>query len=273
MALIVAGLGLLVWERALNARFAAVAVLTLGIFYIAFALDGGFGLPALPRGEDSRLWEGAMCALTFACIALLVWQKREEPPALDTLPPKHLYRHQLRHARPPRPGQGVQMRRSLRSAWRPSQWRAHRRLASRPPGGRSSLDQREGLPQDRSGSPKSGAGDSRARAALQRARQGLSARGGRSARHQAGSPERRRLASRSRRGRSLLDKPGSDATVRWRQRIKAVDGGRAFTKIRKNRPRIRRFAGGVRRARTSDLYDVNPLKCGYLFICSCGFQH
>ena len=54
MALIVAGLGLLVWERALNARFAAVAVLTLGIFYIAFALDGGFGLPALPRGENRR---------------------------------------------------------------------------------------------------------------------------------------------------------------------------------------------------------------------------
>ena len=51
MALIVAGLGLLVWERALNARFAAIAVLTLGIFYIAFALDGGFGLPALPRGR------------------------------------------------------------------------------------------------------------------------------------------------------------------------------------------------------------------------------
>ena len=87
MALIVAGLGLLVWERALNARFAAVAVLTLGIFYIAFALDGGFGLPALPRGEDRRLWEGAMCALMIACIALLVWQKREESPALDALPP------------------------------------------------------------------------------------------------------------------------------------------------------------------------------------------
>ena len=80
MALIVAGLGLLVWERALNARFAAVAVLTLGIFYIAFALDGGFGLPALPRGEDSRLWEGAMYGLMIACIVLLVWQKREEPP-------------------------------------------------------------------------------------------------------------------------------------------------------------------------------------------------
>ena len=58
MALIVAGLGLLVWERALNARFAAVAVLTLGIFYIAFALDGGFGLPALPRGENRRRGTG-----------------------------------------------------------------------------------------------------------------------------------------------------------------------------------------------------------------------
>ena len=104
MALIVAGLGLLVWERALNARFAAVAVLTLGIFYIAFALDGGFGLPALPRGEDSRLWEGAMCALTFACIALLVWQKREEPPALDTLPPNTYI--VISCATPVRPGPG-----------------------------------------------------------------------------------------------------------------------------------------------------------------------
>ena len=104
MALIVAGLGLLVWERALNARFAAVAVLTLGIFYIAFALDGGFGLPALPRGEDSRLWEGAMCALTFACIALLVWQKREEPPALDALPPNTYI--VTSRAAPVRPGPG-----------------------------------------------------------------------------------------------------------------------------------------------------------------------
>ena len=104
MALIVAGLGLLVWERALNARFAAVAVLTLGIFYIAFALDGGFGLPALPRGEDSRLWEGAMCALTFACIALLVWQKREEPPALDALPPNTYI--VTSRATPVRPGPG-----------------------------------------------------------------------------------------------------------------------------------------------------------------------
>ena len=104
MALIVAGLGLLVWERALNARFAAVAVLTLGIFYIAFALDGGFGLPALPRGENRRLWEGAMCALTFACIALLVWQKREEPPALDALPPNTYIVTSC--ATPVRPGPG-----------------------------------------------------------------------------------------------------------------------------------------------------------------------
>lgn len=104
MALIVAGLGLLVWERALNARFAAVAMLTLGIFYIAFALDGGFGLPALPRGEDRRLWEGAMCALTFACIALLVWQKREEPPALDALPPNTYIVTSC--ATPVRPGPG-----------------------------------------------------------------------------------------------------------------------------------------------------------------------
>ena len=104
MALIVAGLGLLVWERALNARFAAVAVLTLGIFYIAFALDGGFGLPALPRGEDRRLWEGAMCALTYACSALLVWQKREEPPALDALPPNTYI--VTSRATPVRPGPG-----------------------------------------------------------------------------------------------------------------------------------------------------------------------
>ena len=104
MALIVAGLGLLVWERALNARFAAVAVLTLGIFYIAFALDGGFGLPALPRGEDSRLWEGAMCALMIACIALLVWQKQEEPPALDALPPNTYI--VTSRAAPVRPGPG-----------------------------------------------------------------------------------------------------------------------------------------------------------------------
>lgn len=104
MALIIAGLGLLVWERALNARFAAVAVLTLGIFYIAFALDGGFGLPALPRGEDSRLWEGAMCGLMIACIVLLVWQKREEPPALDALPP-NTYIVTSRTA-PVRPGPG-----------------------------------------------------------------------------------------------------------------------------------------------------------------------
>ena len=104
MALIVAGLGLLVWERALNARFAAVAVLTLGIFYIAFALDGGFGLPALPRGEDRRLWEGAMCALMIACIALLVWQKREEPPALDALPPNTYI--VTSRAAPVRPGPG-----------------------------------------------------------------------------------------------------------------------------------------------------------------------
>ena len=104
MALIVAGLGLLVWERALNARFAAIAVLTLGIFYIAFALDGGFGLPALPRGENRRLWEGAMCALTFACIALLVWQKREESPALDALPPNAYIVTSC--AAPVRPGPG-----------------------------------------------------------------------------------------------------------------------------------------------------------------------
>lgn len=104
MALIVAGLGLLVWERALNARFAAIAVLTLGIFYIAFALDGGFGLPALPHGENRRLWEGAMCALTFACIALLVWQKREESPALDALPPNTYI--VTSRAAPVRPGPG-----------------------------------------------------------------------------------------------------------------------------------------------------------------------
>ena len=222
MALIVAGLGLLVWERALNARFAAVAVLTLGIFYIAFALDGGFDLPALPRGEDRRLWEGAMCALTVACIALFVWQKREEPPALDALPPNTYI--VTSRAAPVRPGQGVQMRRPLRSARRPSQWRAHRRLASRPPGGRSPLDQREGLPQGRSGALKSGAGDGRARAALQRPRQGLRIRGDRSARRQAGSPERRRLASRPHRWSDLLGQPGGNATVRWRQRIKAIDG-------------------------------------------------
>lgn len=104
MALIVAGLGLLVWERALNARFAAVAVLTLGIFYIAFALDGGFGLPALPRGENRRLWEGAMCGLMIACIVLLVWQKREEPPALDALPPNTYI--VTSRAAPVRPGPG-----------------------------------------------------------------------------------------------------------------------------------------------------------------------
>ena len=104
MALIVAGLGLLVWERALNACFAAVAVLTLGIFYIAFALDGGFGLPALPRGEDSRLWEGAMCALMIACIALLVWQKKETPRALGPLPPNTYI--VTSRAAPVRPGPG-----------------------------------------------------------------------------------------------------------------------------------------------------------------------
>lgn len=104
MALIIAGLGLLVWERALNARFAAVAVLTLGIFYIAFALDGGFGLPALPRGEDRRLWEGAMCGLMIACIVLLVWQKREEPSALDALPPNTYI--VTSRAAPVRPGPG-----------------------------------------------------------------------------------------------------------------------------------------------------------------------
>ena len=195
MALIVAGLGLLVWERALNARFAAVAVLTLGIFYIAFALDGGFGLPALPRGEDRRLWEGAMCALTFACIALLVWQKREESPALDALPPNTYI--VISCAAPVRPGPGREfkcgdlyaLRGDLLNGVRTAGWRP------RPPGGRSPLDQREGLPQDRCGPLKNSAGDSRARAALQRPRQGLSARGGRSARHQAGSPERRWLAS------------------------------------------------------------------------------
>ena len=242
MALIVAGLGLLVWERALNARFAAVAVLTLGIFYIAFALDGGFGLPALPRGEDRRLWEGAMCALTFACIALLVWQKREEPPALDALPPNTYIVTSC--ATPVRPGPGREftcgdlyaLRGDLLNGVRTAGWRPVllegevlwisgkdcRKIEAAPPRAVQVTVERAQLYR--------GPG------------RDFPARRGRSARRQAGSPERRRLAPRPRRGRSLLGQPGGDATVRWRQRIKAADGAHALSQ---RQEKTARESGGL----------------------------